>query len=205
MTSAAWRRVSTRLAQLKRDRRFSAPIVVGHSEGSLLGVLAAQKEAVSAFISIAGPGRPAGQVLREQLERQLSVERFEQANRVLRALERGHVVDHVPAQLSQVFRPSVQPYLVSWLKYDPAQELGKLATPTLIVQGTTDQQVGVADATRLSRARPDAKLLLVDGMAHVLKDAGPGDQREAYTDPSLPISTSLVDGIVAFLDTALKR
>jgi fermentation-respiration switch protein FrsA (DUF1100 family) len=42
----------------------------------------------------------------------------------------------------------------------------------LLVQGTADAQVRVDDARRLHAARPDAKLLLVEGMDHGLAVRG---------------------------------
>ena len=67
----------------------------------------------------------------------------------------------------------------------------------LIVQGTTDIQVPVADAQRLAAAAPAATLLLIDGMNHVLKSVGPDPaaQRSSYGDPSLPVVPQLVDAI----------
>src|SRR6202008_3030166 len=55
---------------LAPDKRFGKLIVAGHSEGSLLGMAAAAKSTkVSAFISIAGAGRPADEILKEQFSK----------------------------------------------------------------------------------------------------------------------------------------
>ena len=72
---------------------------------------------------------------------------------------------------------------------------------TLIVQGTTDIQVSVAQAEALSRARPEARLLIVEGMNHVLKSvpADPTQQVASYTDPSLPLAPGLIEAIAGFL------
>ncbi len=53
---------------LKEDKRFSKVIVIGHSEGSLIGMIAATD--ADMFISIAGAGRSADIVIREQLSTQ---------------------------------------------------------------------------------------------------------------------------------------
>ena len=193
---AAW------LRQLKDDPRFAATILVGHSEGSLLGMLAVQKVPVAAFISLAGPGRRMVHVFRDQLARQLGGTLLDQANHILDELDAGRGVADIPAALSSVFRPSVQPYLIALLKYDPSVELAKLTAPTLIGQGTTDVQVAVTDAQALAAARPDAQVLIVDGMCHVLKMAtiDDADQRAVLSDPARPLAPALVDGINAFLD-----
>src|SRR5690606_11236335 len=44
------------LSRLHDDARFSRVSVVGHSEGALIAVMAAQKAAVDAIVSIAGAG-----------------------------------------------------------------------------------------------------------------------------------------------------
>jgi pimeloyl-ACP methyl ester carboxylesterase len=102
---------------------------------------------------------------------------------------------------------TVQPYLVSWFKYDPAVELAKIASPALVVQGTTDTQVGVDDAQTLAASNAATELLLVDGMCHTLKIAtlDPADQQAAYSDPARPLATSLVTGLARFLDGVIGR
>jgi pimeloyl-ACP methyl ester carboxylesterase len=192
---AAW------IHQLKRDLRFSDVIVVGHSEGALLATLAMQKESAAAFISLAGPGRRMGQVFRDQLARQVTGVLLDEAYRILDELQAGRTVADVPGALSSVFRPSVQPYLIALLEYEPAAELAKLTVPTLIAQGTTDVQIGVVDARALATARPDAEVLLVEGMCHVLKMAAPDtvDQIAALSDPTRPLAPALVNGVGSFL------
>lgn len=200
--AAAW------LRQLRADERFSALAVIGHSEGSLLGMLAAQRAGsaggtggADVVVSIAGPGRPADRILHDQLSTRLPPELRATADSILAELTAGRTVDSVPAKLFLLFRPSVQPYLVSWFRYDPAAEAARLTMPLLVVQGTTDVQVDTAEARRLVAAQPRARLLMVEGMNHVLKSvpADPEAQRRSYSDPSLPLPTVLVDGIAEFL------
>ena len=107
----------------------------------------------------------------------------------------------MPQALAALFRPSVQPYLISWEKYDPAQLMGKLKIPVLIVQGTTDIQVKLTDARLLSAAAPSAKLVIIEGMNHLMKDVSddPAAQSKSYGDSSLPIDGKLVDAVVAFM------
>jgi hypothetical protein len=99
-----------------------------------------------------------------------------------------------------VFRPSVQPYMISWLPIDPAQEVGRLTVPVLIVQGTTDIQVSKADAERLAAGHPRATLDVIDGMNHVLKEVREASQQTAsYSDPALPLHPRLVESITKFV------
>lgn len=187
---------------LRRDQGFRQVAVIGHSEGALLGLLAAQRTPVDAYVSLAGAGRDAPTVLRAQLQTRLPPALAEQNERVLSALQAGQTVADVPAPLAPLYRPSVQPHLISWFRHDPAREITKLKMPVAIVQGETDIQVSVADdARRLAAALPSAELKLVPGMNHVLKTAAAGDIK-AYMDAGLPLSAGLMDFLVSFLRRA---
>ena len=193
------------LARLGQDSRFNKRVIIGHSEGSLIGMLVAERTPVAGFVSVAGAGRRIDQVLLEQLKPQLSAPMLTECTRVLNELEAGRTVPEdkiaLPAQLiASLFRQSVQPYLISWLKYDPAQEIVKLNLPSLIVQGTTDIQVSVQDAQRLADAL-ETKPVLIEGMNHVLKLASLENaaQQRAYTDPASPIAPAFLDAVVSFI------
>jgi pimeloyl-ACP methyl ester carboxylesterase len=189
------------IAKLKTDPRFSRVSVIGHSEGSLIGIRAARVGGAASFVSLAGVGRRASDVLRGQLRPQLPPALWTESERILAALEAGRTADSVPQPLAALYRPSVQPYLISWFAYDPAREIAELRIPVLIAQGTTDIQVGVPDAQALEAAKPDADLLIVEGMNHVLKlvPADPAKQQASYADPSLPVAPQLIERIGAFL------
>ena len=188
------------LSLLRRDSRFSRVGIIGHSEGSLIGMAAANPAKIDAFVSIAGSGRPAAALIREQLGRNLPPNLNQQSSRILDELVAGRSVADVPKELADLFRPTVQPYLISWFKYDPPREIGALRMPVLILQGTTDLQVSIEDARRLAAANKDAKLRLIDGMNHVLKRAAtPAEQQAAYTETSRPIDAQVVEEIADFL------
>ena len=100
-----------------------------------------------------------------------------------------------------LFRSSMQPYMINWLQYDPAEVIKKLDVPTLIVQGKNDLQVKVTDAERLSTAKPTAETVYFDNMNHVLKDAPTDLEGNAatYSNPTLPLAEGLVDSISEFI------
>jgi alpha-beta hydrolase superfamily lysophospholipase len=189
------------IARLKSDPRFASVAVIGHSEGSLIGMLAAQQAGAAAYVSIAGIADSASTLLRKQLEGKLPPDLEKESERILAALESGVVVDPVSPALAALYRPSVQPYLISWFKYVPAQRIAALTMPVLIVQGNTDIQVDVVQANRLHSARPGAKLAIIPGMNHVFKHvrAEPELQLASYGDPALPVSPLLVKSIADFL------
>jgi len=112
-------------------------------------------------------------------------------------------VADAPGALAALFRPSVQGYLISWFRYDPAREIAALAAPVLIVHGTTDLQVSVEDARWLAAANEGARLLVIPGMNHALKRAvTPEQQTAAYTDASIPIDAAVPDAIASFAGAA---
>ena len=163
------------LPLLHADPRFGPVVAAGHSQGSLTAILLAERGRVDAVISLAGAGRPIDQVLREQLLPQLTTEELARLDAVLAKLKAGMLAGPQDPPLDQLFRVSVQPYYISWMKYDPKAEVAKLAAPTLLVQGRTDAQVSVADAQLLAAGKPDAQLTLIDDMCHVLKQASDPD------------------------------
>jgi pimeloyl-ACP methyl ester carboxylesterase len=189
------------IQQYRADRRFSSIVVIGHSEGSLLGMLAVQRARADGYISLAGPARRADLVIHEQLALQLPRAMLEQSDSVFAALVRGDTVATYPPQLQALFRPSVQPYLISWLRYNGADDIAHVRVPTLILQGTHDNQVKVIEADQLAKALPTARLVKIDGMNHVLKltSAIIAEQQRSYSDPSLPVAPALVSAIADFI------
>jgi pimeloyl-ACP methyl ester carboxylesterase len=193
--AAAW------LRQLRADPRFTRIVMAGHSEGALIAMVACQKAQVDGCVLIAGAGSGLDDILRAQLKPHMPAELYAQNERILLALKRGEQVADVPPALLAFYRPSAQPYLISSLQIDPRAAVAALRMPVLIVQGTTDLQVSVADAQALSAAAPKAKLVIVPGMNHVLKLAGGelAQQLPSYSDPELPLAPALVEAVMAFV------
>ena len=187
---------------LSREKRYSKIIVSGHSEGSLIGMIAcSQSGKANGFISLCGAGRPIDEVLLEQLLRQ-SKSVHDKMCSILDEWKQGKTVENVPQELLTLARPSVQPYMISWLKYDPRVEVKKLTIPVLIVQGTTDIQVSLADADHLAEANPKAKKTMIKNMDHLLKTNTTTitlSQLLNDSNPKSPLHTELVPGIVQFI------
>jgi pimeloyl-ACP methyl ester carboxylesterase len=197
------------IKQLRGDKRFSTVSIAGHSEGSLIGMIAAREAGADGYVSLEGAGRKPSQIIVEQLTPQVTPEMLATSRHLMELIEVGAPPDTttVPPMLNALFRPSVRPYLVSWFKYDPAVEIAKLTIPALIVQGTTDIQTSMKDANALATGYPAGRLLTIEGMNHVLK-AAPADraqQAAAYTDPTLPVVPKLIDAVAAFVKSLKKR
>lgn len=182
------------------QKDFSRIVLLGHSEGALLGAIAAQKTPVKGYISLAGAGMRADSIILKQTENLLPAMRSEIV-KGFETLAKGETIPEVSKPLYALFRPDIQPYMISWIRYSPSLEIAKVIVPTLIIQGETDLQVSVEDARMLSRAKPTAKLLLIPNMNHALRTSS-RDQAEnlaTYTNPNGKAPKELVDPIVKFV------
>ena len=196
--AAAW------VAKYAADKRFSKIYIAGHSEGSLIGMVAAVRGGVAGFISIAGAGVPADSIVLRQLGASPMIPKtmLDSMKMFFGMMRRGQQIDTVPPGLYQaLLRKSVREYVASWMKYNPAEEIAKLKMPALIIQGTTDIQVDTGDAYALAAAKPDAKLVIVAGMNHVLKsvDRDLANNQLTYMDPRYPLRKEVPDAIAAFI------
>lgn len=192
---AAW------VHSLAADRRFTRVIVAGHSEGALLGLLTMRQSPGAAYVSLAGFARPAYEGLHDQLAAALPAPLLTQSDSILERLKRGQRTDSVPPGLASVFRPSVQPYMISWFKHWGREEIARLTKPCLIVQGDRDLQVAPTEADLLLEANPRCAVLRIADMNHVLKETTAGDpsgQLPTYRAPDPRLAPRLVDAIAAF-------
>jgi pimeloyl-ACP methyl ester carboxylesterase len=191
---------------LRRQTGAKCVWLLGHSEGGLIALAAAQQPAgICGLILVASPGRKLGVVIREQLNANpANAPLLPQAMAALSLLEAGKPADttSMPAPLLTLFNPKVQPFLIDLLAQDPAALAGRTKLPMLIVRGGKDIQVAQADADALRAARADAMFVGPTDMNHVLKDVKEDDRASnlaTYADPSLPVDPSLVDAIAAFV------
>lgn len=188
------------IRQLQADKRFSRVVVAGHSEGSLVGMLAATKTNVDAFVSLSGPGQNIADAIRPQLATLPEAQR-ELAYRDLDSLRAGQPVRQPPAVLMSLMSPLIQPYMMSWMKYDPSVEIKRFRGPVLLINGGRDIQVGVTEAEALKKARPDAKLVVYPDMTHMLKNsvsASMDDNLKTYHDPSLLLTPGFASELARF-------
>lgn len=186
--------------------RTDAPCVwlAGHSEGGLVALIAAGHDLpVCGLLLLSAPGRPLGEIIRAQIEASPPLSPYsEEAGSILSRLERGEPVADVSPALAPLFGPAVQPFVIDLLSHDPAALAAAVNVPVLVLHGTADLQTSVEDARRLAAAAPRSRLVLLDGVNHVLK-AVPADDRAAnlaaYADPHLPLAPGVADAITDFI------
>ena len=184
---------------LAKDSRFSRVLLLGHSEGSALALIAARGgPPVAGVISVSGLGRPLPIVLREQLARQFDSTTLVRYDTAMAQYLRGETPKDVPPPLTVLFVPINLTFMRSLMAFDASAAVRAVRQPVLIVQGATDLQATVADAERLHSARPDAKLVVIPEVNHVLKhisDLTPAGQMATYNDPTIPIAPAVVTAI----------
>ncbi len=184
----------------KEDQRFSEIIIIGHSQGSLVGMIAAQEENITKFISLAGAGQEIDDVIIDQLEKQAPA-LVENARQSFDDLRVNGVAQNYSPLLASIFRPSLQPFMFSWMKYNPQTEITKLTIPVLIINGDNDFQVQVSEAKKLKTAKPEAELIIIPNMNHIFKEIK-GDlleNQESYNKEEIPISKKLIKTINSFI------
>lgn len=184
----------------KRSDAFSKLVVIGHSQGSLVGMIASQERA-DAFISIAGAGQEIDDVIVDQLEKQAPGLKDNARSSFDDLRANGIAVQYSPG-LASIFRASLQPFLISWMKYDPQEELSKLNIPVLLLNGDKDLQVQVSEVELLRKAKPGAEFKIIEGMNHIFREIEGDDidNSKTYNNPSLPIMQELVDAIANFIN-----
>lgn len=191
------------IAALREDERIDSITLVGHAEGALVAMLAHAEEKVEGIVTVAAPGRPLGDDLREEIEKSIKDAKLrKEALAILDKLIMGKKVKDVPASLYNAFRPTVQPYLMSWLKYDPAEELAMIDVPTMIVHGTNDREVPISNVELLATASPESDVHEIKGMNHILKlDSGKTLEEQvykSYSSPAFELAPELVKILAKF-------
>lgn len=185
----------------KKNRAFNKIYVLGHSQGSLVGMLAAKGRA-DGFISIAGVGQPIDAIIIEQIEKTYPV--FTQdAKRIFGILKKGKKTDDYPTELAAIFNKDIQSFMMNWMQYNPQEEIKKLQMPILLINGTKDLQVEPKEASLLNEASPNSTVKLIDKMNHVLVTIE-GDNIEnskSYNEAFRKISPELIEDITDFIKT----
>lgn len=182
----------------KAQKKYKKIIFAGHSEGSLIGMIAS-KDKADGFVSLSGIGRPIEEVLSEQISEN-SPNLKEDADKGFALFKEGKTFENKNPLLNSLFRESIQPYMISWFKYNAQEEIKKLTIPVLLVNGTKDLQVQPIDAQLLKKAYPKAKLVIIKNMNHVLKEISNDDDNiKSYSDSKLPVMKELIDNMTAFV------
>jgi len=183
--------------RLRGTKKFSKIILVGHSEGGLVAILAAQSVSVDRLVLLAVAARRQGDLLKAQMEKQVPPDKFVPIAKAIDAIMAGEIVDPPPGL---AIPPAMQPSIASVFTEDPIDPLKKLVMPMLIVAGGRDRQLARLDFLALTTAAPAAKSLWLPDMNHVLVEVtDEADDLAAYNQPDRPLDTELIDALAAFI------
>ena len=198
--------VSIAIKNFKNDKRFKSIHLIGHSQGSLIAMLATNKN-IKSYISLAGPSNSIDSVIVNQINKQ-NHELSKITKQHFKELKETDTIQKVNPLLLQLFAPQNQKFFKSWMSFIPKEELKKIEKPILIIQGKKDNQVTVTDANQLFKAsttgntsfKPAAQLTIIDSMNHVLKTVSNAtENQQSYTSPDFPLSIDLVNNITTFI------
>ena len=180
--------------------KFKKVVVIGHSEGALIGMIASRLIADS-FISIAGAGEDYLTLIQRQLSNRAPFVKS-MSDSIIEQLRNNKIVDTVSPLMNNLFNPANQRFLIDANRYKPVEEISKLDIPVLIVQGSNDIQIEIKDAQLLHNAAKKSRIEIIQGMNHVFRQAPENRllNMQTYGNPELSIDDSLVNLIVDFLD-----
>lgn len=192
--------------KLKNDNRFTKILILGHSEGALIGSVVANKNSIDGFIAVAGTAQRADSLILEQLSEQPDNIRIE-AQTIIDSLNKGILVPSVSQTLYSLFRPSIQPYMISWFKYNPKIEISTITSPILILHGSTDLQIKSSEAQLLADNNSTAEITIIENMNHVLKNSSNDYQENmaTYSNPDLPLSDRFCDLLIEFTEKTINE
>ena len=175
--------------------------LIGHSEGALIAQSAAvDNPQVCGLVLLSAVGQKAGDQLRQQLDAGLPESLKPAAMRAVTELEAGRATDNIPG-LEALFRPSVQPYLISYFARDPVAMIQAYPGPVLLGHGSTDIQVPADNADRLAAAQPRAEKVIFEGANHLLR-AAPMERLAngaTYADADAVLDPHVVPAVAAFI------
>ena len=184
---------------LKKNDMFSSFYLIGHSQGSLVSMLAIN-ENIDGFISVAGPSSRIDETITDQIRKQNGDSIATIVESHFKELKENDSIKKVNPNLLVLFNKPTQPFMKEWMSYDPVEEIKKINIPILIIQGKKDLQVSVSEAEKLHEANSQSKLVIIDKMNHVLKDIEvDGDNLSSYGTPEFPLSSELVKSIAEFI------
>ena len=186
--------------KFKDDIRFNSITLIGHSQGSLVGMLAAQNKHVNKYISLAGVSEDMGNFIINSYKLYCN-EMGEMAKKQIDELMETGTIKEVNPAFAHLFSKPNQSFFISWAAYNPSEEIKKLKIPVLILNGTKDLQVKIEEANKLHTAKPDSEIVIIENMNHVLKTVEKDeDNMKTYFSPDYPLSLELVNTIETFIN-----
>lgn len=224
---------------LKSTKKFGKIGVLGHSEGGIISYMLAARGKADFVVSLAGPVLPGDSVLLMQNRDLLTaagldkdnVEKYATAlSRVFkyRMSEQKMKFSNKPESLVPMLTMDIallpelrknlietvkmvdSPWLVSYLKYDPATDIRKINSPVMLIIGDNDKQVNatanIQAAENILPKAVKAKSLLkaYPTLNHLFQPSETGSPGE-YAKIETTISEEVLDDITSWITKTAKQ
>lgn len=187
------------IKHFKDDKRFSNITLIGHSQGSLIAMLAS-KHTVNKYISLAGPANTIDVSIVKQIKLQNGDSLATLVKAHFKELRETGTIKNVDPNLLSLFNAQNIPFIKSWMAYNPTEEIKALNIPVLILNGTKDLQVFENDAKALHAAKTESQLIMIKDMNHVLKTiTNNADNKKSYSAPDFSLSKKLITVLTKFI------
>jgi pimeloyl-ACP methyl ester carboxylesterase len=191
--------INLTIDKFKNDERFSSITLIGHSQGSLVAMLADHSH-IDKYISLAGASESIDNIMVKQVKQQNGEAIGNMVDAHFKELSEKGSIENVDPMLLSLFNKPTQPFMLSWMNYNPSEEIKKLKLPILILNGSKDLQVPISEAEHLHAANPNSKLVIIDNMNHVLKTIEKDeDNLASYMSENFKLSADLVKSIETFI------
>jgi len=202
----------------RKDVDIRRVALVGHSEGGFISLTAAteDRKKVAAVALLATPGTNGAELTLEQQQHVLGLmtdlpdaekqQRMDMQRRIQAAVVSGKGWEAIPPSYR---RQADTMWFRSFLEFDPLKPLKKLEQPVLILQGDRDRQVPVRHAQILMSAAearkkdPGSKVVIAEGVNHLLEQAVTGEVDEYPALQDKTISQKVTDPLVNWLKETL--
>lgn len=224
---------------LKSTKKFGKIGVLGHSEGGIISYMLAAKGKADFVVSLAGPVLPGDSVLLMQNRDLLTVSGLDKENveKYATALSRVFkyrmseqkmrfgdkpetyvpmltmdiaLLPELRKNLIEAVKMVDSPWLVSYLKYDPAKDFRKINSPVMLIIGDNDKQVNatanIQAAGNILPKAVKAKSLLktYPTLNHLFQPSETGSPGE-YAKIETTISEEVLDDITSWIIKTAKQ
>jgi len=210
-------RAAVKLLADRKDVDAKRIAVIGHSEGGLVALMAAEKDKrIAAVGLVATPGMTGADIILAQQKRLLDRSKMtpeekrakvDEQKKIHEAATTGKGLELLPPAVRRsIDNPEFQGILIS----DPAKLVLPVRQPLLIVQGGLDTQVEPGNADQLeaiARKRknaPAVEVVKVADVNHLLVPATTGEVSEYGDLKDKHVSAAVDQAIVAWLNKTLS-
>jgi len=175
--------------------------IVGHSEGAAIApMIAATDPRLKAIVAMAGPGEPGIEISMAQNKYIVDTDT------TLKPAQRDSILRAARTSLDPA--KQTDPWIKSWMSYDPAPIARQVKAPTLILQGATDRQVPADQAEKLAAliragGNRDVTVRVFPAVNHLFVNDANGDFRAYDKLPSNKVSPVVLGALADWLANRL--